>query len=70
MEGAFHLTWAPTGPRLLLTGVALRDGEDVYTGNGATVANGHVILLLTSGGRELRVSGPLAKLRVEDSTRP
>ncbi len=70
MEGAFHLTWAPTGPRLHLTDVTLRDAEDVYTGNGATEANGHVILLLTSGGREMRVSGPLAKLRVEDSAKP
>jgi hypothetical protein len=71
VEGAFHhLTRAPSGPRLHLSGVGLRDGEDTYTGNGATEENGHVILLLTNGAREMRVTGPLAKLRVDDTARP
>ena len=47
VEGAFHLTWAPSGPRVHLTEVSLRDAEDTYTGNGATEENGHVIVLLT-----------------------
>jgi hypothetical protein len=70
VEGVFHLRWAPSGPSLHLTEVILRDEEDTYTGNGATEENGHVIVLLTSGSREMRVSGPLARLRVEDAARP
>ncbi len=70
VEGAFHLTWAPSGPRVHLSEVSLRDAEDTYTGNGATEENGHVIVLLTNGSREIRVSGPLAKLRVEDAAKP
>jgi hypothetical protein len=70
VDGTFHLTWAPSGPRIHLTEVSLRDSEDTYTGNGATEANGHVIVLLSGGGREIRVSGPLARLRVEDAARP
>jgi hypothetical protein len=70
VDGAFHLTWAASGPRVHLTEVSLRDAEDTYTGNGATEENGHVIVLLTNGSREIRVSGPLAKLRVEDAARP
>jgi hypothetical protein len=64
--GRFHLTWAGSGPRLHLTDLSLRDTDDTYTGNGATEENGHVIVLLTNGAREMRVSGPLAKLRVEE----
>jgi hypothetical protein len=67
--GSFHLTWAPAGPRLHLTDLSLRDTDDTYTGNGATQENGHVIVLLTNGSREMRVSGPLAKLRVEDTVK-
>ena len=70
VEGVFHLRWAPSGPSLHLTGVSLRDAEDTYTGNGATEENGHVILLLTNGSREMRVSGPLAKPQVEDAAKP
>jgi hypothetical protein len=67
--GTFHLTWAPAGPRLHLTGLSLRDTDDTFTGNGATQENGHVIVLLTNGSREMRVSGPLAKLRVEETVK-
>jgi len=70
VEGGFHVTWAPSGPRLHLTEVSLRDAEDTYTGNGATEENGHVIVLLTNGSREMRVSGPLARLRVEEVVKP
>jgi hypothetical protein len=70
VEGGFHLTWASSGPRIHLTDVSLRDTEDTYTGNGATGEDGHVIVLLTNGAREMRVSGPLARLRVEDVVKP
>ncbi len=68
--GAYHLSWGPAGPRLHLTDVSLRDTEETYTGNGATQENGHVIVLLTNGSREVRVSGPPGKLRVEDAVKP
>ena len=70
VEGVFHLTWAPSGPSLHLTEVSLRDDEDTYTGNGATEENGHVIVLLTNGSREMRLSGPLAKPQMEEAARP
>jgi hypothetical protein len=68
--GTYHLSWGPSGPRLHLTDVSLRDTEETYTGNGATQENGHVIVLLTNGSREVRVSGPPGKLRVEDAVKP
>ena len=69
VAGNFHLTWAGAVPRLHLTDLSLHDSDDTYTGNGATEENGRVIVLLTNGTREMRVTGPLAKLRVEETGR-
>jgi len=69
VAGSYHLTWAGATPRLHLTDLSLRDSDDTYTGNGATQENGHVIVLLTNGAREMRVTGPLARLRVEEQAR-
>ena len=66
VSGSYHLTWTGAGPRLHLTDLTLRDSDDTYTGNGATEENGRVIVLLSNGAREMRVTGPLAKLRVEE----
>ncbi len=69
VTGNFHLTWASAVPRLHLTNLSLRGAEEIFTGNGATTENGRVIVLLTNGAREMRVTGPLAKLRVEEMGR-
>jgi len=70
VEGGFHLAWSPSGPRVHLTDVSLRDAADTYTGNGATAEDGRVIVLLTGSSREIRVTGPWAKLRVEETGKP
>ena len=60
---------APVRPRLRLTSLAVRTDDDNYTGRGATQDNGRLVVLLTSGAGELRMSGPLAKVRVEEGGR-
>jgi hypothetical protein len=42
-----------------------RTGDETYTGRGATQDDGRLAILLTSGAKELRMSGTLAKLKVE-----
>ena len=59
------MAWSAIAPRLRLTGLTLRTEDDTYTGRGATQDDGRMLLVLTSGAKELRVSGPLDKLRVE-----
>ena len=66
VTGSYHLTWAGASPRLHLTDLSLRDSDDTYTGNGATAENGRIIVQLSNGAREMRVTGPLAKLKVEE----
>jgi hypothetical protein len=65
ISGSYNLAWLQTAPRLRLTGLNLRTGDETYTGRGATQDNGRLAILLTSGSKELRMSGTLAKLKVE-----
>jgi hypothetical protein len=63
--GAYNLSWWQSGPRLRLTSLNLRTDDDIYTGRGATQEDGRLVVLLTSGAKEMRMSGTLAKLRIE-----
>jgi hypothetical protein len=63
--GSYNLSWWQSGPRLQLTGLNLRTDEDTYTGRGATQGDGRLLVLLSSGAKEMRMSGTLAKLKVE-----
>jgi hypothetical protein len=65
LSGSYSMAWSAIAPRLRLTGLTLRTEDDTYTGRGATQDDGRMLLVLTSGAKELRVSGPLDKLRVE-----
>ena len=63
--GAYSLSWWQSGPRLLLSALNLRTDEDTYTGRGATQEDGRLVVLLTNGGKEMRMTGTLAKLKIE-----
>jgi hypothetical protein len=63
--GTYNLTWWQSGPRLRLTALNLRTDEDTYTGRGATQEDGRLVVLLTSGAKEMRMTGTLAKLKIE-----
>jgi hypothetical protein len=66
VSGNYALSWGLTAPRLRLTGLNLRSDDDTYTGRGATQDDGRLVVLLTDGVKEVRVSGPWDKLRVEE----
>ncbi len=65
VAGNYSFSWWQAGPRLRLTGLTLRTEEETYTGSGATSDDGRLMILLTNGAREMRMSGTLAKLKVE-----
>jgi hypothetical protein len=67
VSGSYTVTWGPTAPRLRLTALNLRSDDDTYTGRGATQDDGRLVVVLTDGVREVRVSGPLDKLKVEEA---
>ena len=67
VSGSCNLAWSP---RLRLTGVSLRTEDETYTGRGATQDDGRLVVLLSNGAKEMRMSGTLAKLKVEEPARP
>ncbi|HYW42054.1 MAG TPA: hypothetical protein VE959_04305 [Bryobacteraceae bacterium] len=64
VSGSCNLAWSP---RLRLTGLNLRTEDDSFTGRGATQDDGRLVILLSNGAREMRMSGTLAKLKVEEA---
>jgi len=69
-SGAYILSWTETAPRLRLSDLRLRTEDDIYTGRGATQDDGRLLILLTNGAREMRMSGSLASLKVDETPRP
>ena len=53
------------GPRLRFTELQLQVGPDLFIGRGAMQDDGRLLLQLSSGARQLRVTGTLAQLVVE-----
>jgi hypothetical protein len=67
--GSYRFAMARTAPRLSFTDLELSTADDTYTGRGETQEDGRLVLLLTNGSREMRMSGALTKLRIDDSSR-
>lgn len=65
VAGAYSFSWWQSGPRLRLTALNLRTEDEIYTGRGATQDDGRLVILLSNGAKEMRMSGTLAKLKVE-----
>jgi hypothetical protein len=62
---------AGLGPQLLsslrLTDLSLRTEDEIFTGSGSIEDDGRLLLLLTNGNREMRMSGTLATLKWEEA---
>jgi hypothetical protein len=65
VSGAFDLIWAQTAPNIRFTGLQVVSGDGTYTGQGATQPDGRLLFQLVSGNKEMRMSGTLAELRVD-----
>jgi hypothetical protein len=69
VAGAYSLEWWLAAPRLQLTDLSLRTDDATYTGRGTTQDDGRLVILLSNGSREMRMSGTLATLKVEETAR-
>jgi hypothetical protein len=65
ISGTYSLAWNQAKPHLQLSDLKLRAEDETYTGQGATQEDGGLVLLL-SNGKELRMTGPLAKLKMDE----
>jgi hypothetical protein len=66
VSGAFNLAWGNAAPKLRFTALNMRTGDDVYTGQGATQDSGRLVVTLTNGPKEMRLTGSPTSLKVED----
>jgi hypothetical protein len=65
-SGTATLAWSP---RLRLTGLNLKVEDETYIGRGTMQDDGRLVILLSNGSKEMRMSGTLAKLRLEEPAR-
>jgi hypothetical protein len=67
LAGDYSLAWAQNAPRLRLNDLSLRTEDATYIGSGATQNDGRLVISLSSGSREMRMSGTLAALKVDEA---
>ncbi len=70
VTGLYRLTWARPEPRVRFWDLRIASGDEIYTGDGATQDDGRLLIQLSGGGREMRMSGTLAKLHLDEATAP
>ena len=67
VSGAFKFAWRAKAPRLELTDLQLATGAELFTGKGAIQDDGRLLVQLSSGAKEMRVSGTLAQLHMDEA---
>jgi len=65
-SGCYRLEW----PQLRFTELQLTVGSDLFIGRGSTQDDGRLLLQLSSGPKQMRITGPLAQLVVEPPLAP
>ncbi len=66
ISGSCNLAFSP---KLHLSGVNLRTEDETFTGRGTTGEDGRLLILLSNGAKEMRMTGTLARLKVEEVLR-
>lgn len=65
-SGGYRLTWSDAAPSWQFTGLTVRTEDETYTGRGLTQQDGQLVIQLTNGTKEMRMTGTLAGLRMEE----
>jgi len=65
VSGAYRVTAMNGIPRLLLSNVQVSQGSDTLVGQGSSQPDGHLVLELTSGRRQVRLTGMLLPVHPE-----
>ena len=67
ISGDYSLAWIDDAPRWQITDLTLRtEDQVVYTGHGNTQEDGQLLIVVSNGSREMRVSGTIAKLKFDE----
>jgi len=66
VSGSFTLAWAKGAANLAFPELQVTTAGGLYTGRGETGDDGRLLIQLSNGAREMRMSGTLAQMRVEE----
>jgi hypothetical protein len=66
MSGGYAVTWTPAAAHLSLTDLSLRTEDGIFVGRGATQDDGRLLIVLSNGAKEMRMTGPLAALKLDE----
>jgi AsmA family len=69
VSGSYRVGDSVGVPRLLLTNVQVLQGSDTLVGQGASQADGRIVLELASGRKQVRLTGMLLPVHPEPATR-
>ena len=64
-SGNYRLDVVQRAPRLRFSEIRMLVGEDMFVGKGASQDDGRLLVQLSSGAKQLRVTGTLAQLKLE-----
>jgi hypothetical protein len=65
LSGLWNLHWDRRRPKLELSDLRLADGQEVFTGHGATGEDDRLMIDLARGERRIRLAGTLKPMRLE-----
>jgi hypothetical protein len=66
LSGGYSASWTPTAAHLTLSDLSLRTEDDIFVGRGATQEDGRLLIVLSNGAREMRMTGTLAALKLDE----
>jgi hypothetical protein len=69
VAGSYRVAALNGLPRLLLSNLEVSQGTDTLVGQGASLPDGHLVLDLTSGRRQVRLTGMLLPVHLEPAAR-
>ena len=65
ITGAYKIAPVSGVPRLMLSNIQVEQGSDTFSGQGASQPDGHIVIELTSGRKQLRLTGMLLPIHPE-----
>ena len=65
VSGSYHVDTLSGAPRLLLSNLQVLQGADTLVGQGASQPDGHIVLELASGRKQVRLTGMLLPVHPE-----
>jgi hypothetical protein len=66
LSGGYAVSWTPTAARLTLSDLSLRTEDGIFVGRGATQDDGRLLIVLSNGAKEMRMTGTLAALKLDE----